>query len=53
MTLRVMCDSFETAPLIDTYLKIANGELTRTDAVGKLSKQLRKRARVRKHTRRS
>lgn len=44
MALRVMWDRFETALLIDTYLKIANGELTRKDAVSQLSNQLRKRA---------
>lgn len=44
MALRVMWDRFETALLIDTYLKIANGELTRKVAVSQLSKQLRKQA---------
>ena len=44
MAMRILWDKYETALLIDCYLRIVNGDVGRKTGVNQLSKELRKRA---------
>ena len=44
MAIRILWDKYETALLIDTYLRIASGGVDRKTGISELSKDLRKRA---------
>lgn len=44
MALRILWDKFETALLIETWIRVETGEVSRQKAVAELSKLLRQRA---------